>query len=204
MKLIVVRHGQTIENVKGICQGQLPGSLTLRGKLQARNVARKLKNVKFDVIFCSDLRRAKQTAEEILKIHKKVPIIFTEELRELKKGVFEKKHGSFFDIAREKTGKELWEFKPNGGESWSDARKRARKFYNFLLKNYSDKTVLIVSHSTFIGILLSVIMNAHVKIAVSFEEHQTHECMNLIEVDKEGRGSIKTINCEKHVKKLVC
>lgn len=204
MRIIIVRHGQTVENVKNICQGQAPGQLTKKGRSQAMHVAKRLGKEKIDVIFSSDLKRAKDTAIEIKKIHKKVPVVFTPELRELKKGIFERRRGEVFDSARRKAKKELWQFKPEGGESWTAAYKRARKFYKFLLSNYCNKTVLLVSHSTFIGILISAIMNVPVKNALSFEVHQTHECINLIAVNKKGSGTLRTIHCEEHVKKLVC
>lgn len=204
MRLTIVRHGQTLENVRNICQGQAPGNLTIKGKLQALHVANNLKEEKFDVILSSDLKRAKDTAKEILKVHKKTPMIYTKELRELKKGIFEKRSAKIFDSARKKAKKELWQFKPKGGESWNNGYKRAKQFYKFLLKNYHDKNVLLVSHSTFIGILISAIMGIHVKNALPFEAHQTHECINQINVDKAGKGTLRTIHCETHVKKLVC
>lgn len=204
MKIILIRHGQTFENMQNICQGQAPGRLTKIGKRQALHVAQNLKNKKLDIIFSSDLKRAKDTAKEIIKVHKKTKIIYTKELRELKKGIFEKKPAKFFDSERKKAKKELWQFKPEGGESWQEAYKRAKKFYEFLLKNYANKTILLISHSTFIGILISAIMGIHFKNALPFEEHQTHECINEINVDKKGRGTLRTIHCEKHVKKLVC
>jgi|SRR3989344_2511401 len=204
MRITIVRHGQTLENVRNICQGQAPGNLTLKGKLQALHVANNLKQEKFEIILSSDLKRAKDTTKEILKVHKKTRVIYTKELRELKKGIFEKKSAKVFDSERKKAEKELWQFKPKNGESWNDGYKRAKKFYRFLLKNCCNKNVLIVSHSTFIGILISAIMGIHVKNALPFEAHQTHECINQINVDKNGKGTLRTIHCEKHVKKLVC
>ena len=204
MRLIIIRHGQTIENVNNICQGQAPGILTKKGKEQAYHIATKLKKENFDIILSSDLKRAKDTVKEILKVHKKTPVIYTKELRELKKGIFERKPAKVFDTARKKTGKELWQFKPQGGESWKQAHKRAKEFYAGILKKYHNKKVLIVSHSTFIGILISAIIGVHFKNAVPFEKHQTHECINEINVDNNGRGTLRTIHCEEHVKKLVC
>lgn len=203
MKLAIVRHGQTVENVKRICQGQLPGRLTSKGLRQAKRIANKIKGEKFDIIFSSDLKRAVDTVKEMQKVHK-LQIIYTKELRELNKGIFEGESSVLFDNARKKAKKPLWTFKPEGGESWSDAYQRAKKFYKFLLINYSDKNIILVSHSTFIGILIAAIMGAPVKTAISFEEHQTHECINVVDIDGQGRGLIKTVNCQKHIKNLVC
>lgn len=203
MRITIVRHGQTVENVKRICQGQLPGRLTEHGKQQAKNIAKQLESEDFDIVFSSDLARAKDTAK-LLNDQKKVKIVYTKELRELNKGIFEGKSSVIFDNARKKAKKQLWNFIPKGGESWSNGYTRAKKFYNFLLKNYADKNILLVSHGTFIGILISAIMGAPVKTALSFEEHQTHECINVIEVNRKGKGLIKTVNCQKHIKNLVC
>ena len=43
MKLIITRHGETIENTEGIIQGHLHGTLSKLGKEQARKVAERLK-----------------------------------------------------------------------------------------------------------------------------------------------------------------
>ena len=64
MKLIITRHGETIENVKGIAMGSLPGNLSKKGKKQAKLVAKRLKNININAIYTSDLKRAYDTAKE--------------------------------------------------------------------------------------------------------------------------------------------
>ena len=64
MKLIIVRHGQTDANITGIIQGHGESNLTLLGKKQAQKIALRLKEEKIDYAYSSDLRRAKETAEE--------------------------------------------------------------------------------------------------------------------------------------------
>ena len=73
MKLIITRHGETIENAKRICQGHLGGNLSKKGKLQAKKLAERLKNEKLDVIYSSDLKRTKDTTKEIKKYHRNIP-----------------------------------------------------------------------------------------------------------------------------------
>ncbi|MBW2970484.1 histidine phosphatase family protein, partial [Candidatus Woesearchaeota archaeon] len=53
MKLIIVRHGQTIENAKKICQGQSLGTLSEKGIKQAKKIGERLKNEKIDKIYVS-------------------------------------------------------------------------------------------------------------------------------------------------------
>jgi probable phosphoglycerate mutase len=45
--LYLVRHGETIDNVRQIMQGQTQGELTENGILQARQVAEELKDVDY-------------------------------------------------------------------------------------------------------------------------------------------------------------
>ena len=82
MKLIITRHGETLENVHNICQGHIHGSLTHKGIEQAKKLGERLKNEHIDVIYSSDLRRSFDTTKEIAKFHPNTPLITTERLRE--------------------------------------------------------------------------------------------------------------------------
>lgn len=66
----LVRHGQTEWNEKGIVQGQLDSPLTKKGVKQAKDLGEKLKGIDFDLVYSSDLLRAKRTAEIVNKEHK--------------------------------------------------------------------------------------------------------------------------------------
>ena len=88
MRLIIVRHGQTDYNVKRIAQGQLNNPLNETGMEQARKVAKRLKDEKIDVVYCSDLKRTRMTAEEIMKHHPDVPVHYVKEIREMDMGIF--------------------------------------------------------------------------------------------------------------------
>ena len=65
MILTLVRHGETIENKEKIIMGQLDGTLSELGIQQAKKLAERLKDERFDYIFSSDLARAANTAKEI-------------------------------------------------------------------------------------------------------------------------------------------
>jgi broad specificity phosphatase PhoE len=66
MKLIIVRHGESEANKKGIHQRRKDEwsdtSLSKDGIFQAKQVAERLKDEKIDGIYASDLKRAKETA----------------------------------------------------------------------------------------------------------------------------------------------
>lgn len=89
MKLLLVRHGRTIENEKGVLMGHHHGTLTKLGLRQAKSVSLKLKNTKLDHIYSSDLRRCVDTAEIIRETHPNTPLTFTKEIREVNLGVLQ-------------------------------------------------------------------------------------------------------------------
>lgn len=64
-RIILVRHGETDWNAEGRIQGHLPVPLNARGIAQAEAVARRLDGIPISALYCSDLLRARQTAEAI-------------------------------------------------------------------------------------------------------------------------------------------
>ena len=57
-KLYLVRHGETVDNVRQIMQGQTQGELTELGIEQARRLAGEMKNWDVDAFVASDLKRS--------------------------------------------------------------------------------------------------------------------------------------------------
>lgn len=155
LRLIIVRHGETHENIRQVIQGHKPGRLSGKGRSQIRRVALRLRKEHIDVILSSDLRRAAITAREIGKFHD-APIIHCKELRERKMGVYEGKHKSLVDRHRIGLGLHETEFRPDGGESYEDVRRRVSKFLDKIYKKYRNKTVLIATHGVVIRCILSV------------------------------------------------
>jgi broad specificity phosphatase PhoE len=80
-----IRHGETKYNTVHRIQGQLDIPLNSTGLAQAELMAEKLKDVKIDKIYCSPLRRTKQTATIINKYHN-LDIIYDDRLKEFYAG----------------------------------------------------------------------------------------------------------------------
>ena len=85
MKIYLVRHGETDWNQAGLLQGQTDIALNAQGLEQAREAAERLKDVPFEIAFCSPLIRAKRTAEIIIG-DRKITLTTDERLRELNFG----------------------------------------------------------------------------------------------------------------------
>ena len=64
-ELLLVRHGQSTANAKGIWQGQMEFPLSERGRAQASLAGHGLSGERFEALYSSPLSRAFQTAEII-------------------------------------------------------------------------------------------------------------------------------------------
>ena len=85
--ILLIRHGETVDNARQIMQGQTQGELNEQGREQARQVAERLATEPIDAVVASDLHRAIQTAEIIAAPHGLV-VRTTELLRERDWGSF--------------------------------------------------------------------------------------------------------------------
>lgn len=148
MKLILVRHGETEENRKGILQGHMDNQLTEKGIEQAKTLAESLENEKIDAIYSSDLARAKNTAKEIAKMHSEAKLKFVKLLRELYAGKYRGTKGSAMD----------WNNRPKEVESRKSMRERAKKILEKAYKEFPKGTVVFVGHAGINLALTSVVL----------------------------------------------
>ena len=144
MKIYYVRHGQTDLNLaKKMQGGGTEKELNETGVSQAYNTKKELENVKYDLVICSPMKRAKQTAE-IINEGRDIPIITDERIRERKLGDYEGR-----DVTEEMENN-IWDYKLNynipNGENLHDFEKRIDEFFDDIKEKYHDKSVLIVAH----------------------------------------------------------
>lgn len=142
--IIFVRHGQTNDNLRHIVSGRRNVPLNKVGKTQANECAQILMWDKIDVVYCSPLKRAKQTARRIMRYHKHIPIIYDERLLEhddgMATGMLDSEAFPDFvwDFTKEYT---FVDFEP-----FSQMFERISSFYDEILKKHKGKTVLVVAH----------------------------------------------------------
>ncbi len=140
VKITYFVHGTTSDNESGIGTGWLPGELSELGKQQSINLANLIAGKKFDVVFCSDLKRAVDSAN--LAFGASVEIIPDSRLRECNYGDL---NGGDEEQIKQMKEQRIDNPFPNG-ESYKGVEKRMADFVNFLRKKYSDKSVAIVAH----------------------------------------------------------
>lgn len=140
VKITYFVHGTTIDNEQDLATGWSPGKLSELGIKQAKNLGKLVINKDFDIVFCSDLKRATDSAS--LSFGNKYQIIQDKRLREVDYGDFTQKSAKEF-----KSNMTNYIDKPfPNGESYRDVEKRIADFLDFLKKNYDEKHIAIVAH----------------------------------------------------------
>ncbi|PEO50780.1 histidine phosphatase family protein [Bacillus pseudomycoides] len=146
----IIRHGSTHWNKEGRAQGNSNIPLDQAGLSEAYKLAERLATEKWNVIYSSDLLRAKQTAEAIEKNIENIEIHLDPRLREVSGGQIE---GTTEDERISKWG-DNWRELDLGIESADSVKARAIPFIEEITYKYPNKNILIVSHGSFIKQLL--------------------------------------------------
>ena len=140
MKIYFVTHSASKDNEAKISSGWKDVELSELGIQQAKELGERFKNIKIDLICCSDLKRAVDTVK--IAFGDKIPIIIDKRLRELNYGDFNGKPSEIVGPMKKERIKEPF----LNGESYEQAMARVHNFYKELKKNHSKKTVLIIGH----------------------------------------------------------
>ena len=151
-EIYCVRHGQSIHNQQQTIAGQLDSELTPLGFEDARSVAAAIGRRDFEIVYCSDLLRARQTAETIMNtLAFSCPVRYSPLIRELDYGRFtEKKVEETFKILNYKR---VPDQRYPEGESFNDMQVRVRQFVNQMLDESAGKRILVAAHAGSIRIM---------------------------------------------------
>ncbi|MBI4363651.1 MAG: histidine phosphatase family protein [Candidatus Doudnabacteria bacterium] len=133
-------HGTTTDNEKGISSGWSDPELSDLGRKQAKDLREQTLGRKFEAVFCSDLKRAAETAW--LAFEGLAPIIPDQRLRECNYGIY---NGQPETIVEQLQPDFISQKFPEG-ESYEDVKKRMNDFLHMLKKSYDGKSIAIVSH----------------------------------------------------------
>lgn len=168
MELYIIRHGKTYWNEQRKIQGWADIDLTEEGRDVARETAEALKDVHFDAIYASPLKRAYDTAC-ILKGDRKLEVIKDERIKEIGFGVLE--GADFTKIRGDKTSPfyhffdapELY-IVPEGGESFEAISERAADFLKDIIEKHKDEErVMIVAHGAINKAMMRFIRHSEIK-----------------------------------------
>jgi broad specificity phosphatase PhoE len=139
MRLVIVRHGRTDANARGLLLGRMDVPLDEVGLIQASRLAAAVGPV--DRVISSPLQRAQQTAA-----------VFGRQV-DLDDRLIELDYGEFDGLAFGDLPVDTWaswrrdiSFRPPGGESLQGLGARVRGFLDELTTAANHETVIVVTH----------------------------------------------------------
>lgn len=196
--LILVRHGVSEYNAKGVWTGWADPSLAPKGFEEAKQAGLAIKDLHIDKAYCAVLVRARQTLDEMLKVlNIKVPIVYAWELNERNYGVYINKNK--WEVKKE-VGEEVfqkirrsYDFPIEAGESMKQVYQRMVPYYleNILPEVKKGKNVLLSMCGNSMRTLVKYIEN------ISDEEITLLEIptggVYVYEIDNEGKVLSKDI-----------
>jgi len=153
MRIYLVRHGQTDDNIKNLMQGWKDTPLNDQGRLQANALVSFFREESIDIVYSSDLSRALETARIIADaIHKEVYI--DKQLREMYLGSWE--GHSWQEIEAEYA---YFFNKPeNSGESYIEFQLRSFQTFMKIVHHHPKKNIMIVTHGGVIREIIAKLM----------------------------------------------
>ena len=159
-RLLLVRHGQSEDNVHGRLAGVTDSRLTPLGIEQAGRMARFVTNTyRVSTLYASPLTRTRQTAEFVAELAG-VPIGLREDLRELHFGDAEgltlpEVAARFPNEWQRSQDEDDLDFCFPGGEPRRTFHDRIRRALGDLIRSHPGQTVAVVSHGGVLSSLLA-------------------------------------------------
>ncbi len=189
MSILLVRHGETAGNAERVLQ--LPHTpLNARGMRQAELLAERLAGLSAGRLLCSDLLRARMTAEPIARR--------TGLAAELSPLLQERNFGELRGTSYGDVSPRLFsaDYVPPGGESNEAFFERvARAFEHILsLAARTEGPLIVVSH----GLLCGALLSRHATLAEGQVLDRIGNC-SLTIIDVEPPHGIRLLNCVQHL-----
>ena len=140
VEIVYYVHGTTLDNEKVKASGHYNVALSELGIKQSHELKEIVKEEKFDAVFCSDLKRAVETAT--VAFGNKYEIIQDQRLRECDYGDLTRSDNKKFE-AQEKN---FITAPCPKGESYRDVEKRVQEFLAEVMDKYAGQRIALVAH----------------------------------------------------------
>lgn len=161
--IYIIRHGQTDYNKLGIVQGSgVDTDLNNTGKNQALKFFHHYKDIAFDKIYVSQLKRTHQTVAPWKE--QNIPIEIIPELNEINWGIMEgltpspESHKKFTDTVKQWSAGNL-DLAVENGETPNEMFERQKKGLNKILENPGEQNILICMHGRAMRSFLCLLTN---------------------------------------------
>lgn len=191
--LYLMRHGaiETVKEKRFV--GQIDPALSPEGRKQSERQGRQLRDISFSRVWCSDLKRAYETAAIVCR-DRGLEILSAPELREIHLGRWD---GLAMSQIREQfpalwklRGEDIGHFRPPGAESFADLQQRVVPFIRRIVAQSAGNT-LIVTHAGVIRVLLCQVLQ--MPLSHLFRIHLDYGGITLIK-DINGMPQVKAVN----------
>jgi alpha-ribazole phosphatase len=143
MHIYALRHGESEYNILGLCNHEPPRqvNLTETGRRQAEMASKRLRGVPIDILFCSELPRARQTAEILSRQHG-ASIEPRAELNDIRTGCDGEPVTDYFRrIAHDRLNARIGD-----GETLLEHKQRILGFIDWLKSQRGYRNCLLVAH----------------------------------------------------------
>jgi alpha-ribazole phosphatase/probable phosphoglycerate mutase len=181
-RMVLVRHGQPVEEMRGRCYGRLDVGLSPAGRLQAERAARFLSEAPLLRIYTSPRQRARESAAPLAEL-KGMSVDTEAAFREIDFGLFE---GLSYEEAEQRYPQVYaeWMAHPTrvrfpGGESYPEMRERVLAAGRELRTRHAGETFVLVSHGGVNRTLLSEALG--MPDANLFRMEQGYAAVNIID-----------------------
>ena len=181
-RIVLIRHGEPVEQIRGYCYGKLDVGLSELGREQAKTSAEFVKKFDLSAIYSSPRSRASETASIIAKSCETFYSV-RESFCEIDFGDFE---GLSYAEIEQKFPAEfkIWMDTPTevtfpNGESFAQMQARVLLGFADLCAKHSGEQIAIVSHGGVNRIILARLLNIANKDIFRLE--QSYACVNVVD-----------------------
>ena len=199
--IITVQHTQSVHHTNGMVGSWTDWDLTEFGKNQADNIGKHLKEELADkkvIMYSSDLKRAKQTADEIAKYLGVEPIL-RQELRERNLGKCCGKSVQWLRENIESDEVTVDDRLFSDGESRREAWNRLKPFYDEVMGSDAENTI-IVSHGDLLSLWNAMYLGLDVESFYKVDIHGPAGGVSHMSIGDDGKHRVRNINDMSYIK----
>ena len=199
-RLFLVRHGATQLSAEDRFAGATDVDLSDEGRAQASRLAERLRDDRVVAVYCSPLRRTRDTAALVAIPHGLQPIEVA--------GLREIDHGHWEGLTRSEVESRFhdeyarWEedpftFAPEGGECGLDVMARSLPVIRRIVETHRGQNVVVVSHKATIRLVISSLLGVDAR-GYRDRLDQAPACLNVLDFKDPVRARLMLFNDVSH------
>jgi broad specificity phosphatase PhoE len=202
--IYLIRHGECVGNREGLFRGRYDFPLNEVGRRQAESLAEELKDVEFDAVFSSPLKRAYQTAETLCQGRGIEPIL-EEGFNNIHLGEWEGRPKT--EIAEKYPSEfRLWRTEPEklqrkDAETLDEVQKRSVKTLATITEERMGETFVVITHRAVLKPLIAGVLG--ITAPYFWKLHPETASYSIIEHTAERGYALAMFNQTKHLKEFI-